>query len=148
MAKSRIVFVCSGCGNESAKWQGKCSGCGEWNTLFEQTVAAVRQTIVHRSPTNAPQALSEVEITGHERIALAMGEVNRVLGGGLVPGSLSLVGGEPGIGKSTLLLQIAAQMAEIPAKAGTGAPVLYVSGEETRPQLKMRAKRLGLRGEG
>jgi DNA repair protein RadA/Sms len=142
MAKSRIVFVCSGCGQESAKWQGKCPGCGEWNTLFEQTVAVVKSTTTRRAATNAPQALADIEITGHERIALSMGEVNRVLGGGLVPGSLSLVGGEPGIGKSTLLLQVAAQMAE-----HSKAPVLYVSGEETRPQIKMRAKRLGLKGD-
>ncbi len=143
MAKSRIVFVCSGCGHESPKWQGKCPGCNEWNTLFEQTVAAAKPSIVRRGTANAPQALADVVITGHDRIALSMGEVNRVLGGGLVPGSLALVGGEPGIGKSTLLLQIAAQMAE-----SSKAPVLYVSGEETRPQIKMRAKRLGLGGAG
>lgn len=142
MAKSRIVFVCSGCGHESAKWQGKCPSCGEWNTLFEQTVAVAKSTTPRRAVTNAPQSLADIEITGHERIALSMGEVNRVLGGGLVPGSLSLVGGEPGIGKSTLLLQVAAQMAE-----HSKAPVLYVSGEETRPQIKMRAKRLGLKGD-
>jgi len=142
MAKSRIVFICSGCGQESAKWQGKCPGCGSWNTLFEQTVTVAKTAPARRTSANAPQALSEITSTGHERIALSMGEVNRVLGGGLVPGSLSLVGGEPGIGKSTLLLQIAAQMAE------SKSPVLYVSGEETRPQIKMRAKRLGLRGEG
>jgi len=143
MAKSRVVFVCSGCGQESAKWQGKCPGCGEWNTLFEQTVAVTKTPSTRKSSSNAPQALADIEITGHERIALSMGEVNRVLGGGLVPGSLCLVGGEPGIGKSTLLLQIAAQMAE-----HSKSPVLYVSGEETRPQIKMRAKRLGLKGDG
>jgi DNA repair protein RadA/Sms len=143
MPKQRIVFVCSGCGQESAKWQGKCSGCGEWNTLFEQAVTAVKPAARRRALTNAPQALAEVEITGHERISLSMGEVNRVLGGGLVPGSLSLIGGEPGIGKSTLLLQVAAQMAQ-----ASKAPVLYVTGEETRPQIKMRAKRLGINGDG
>ena len=142
MAKSRVVFVCSGCGQESAKWQGKCPGCGEWNTLFEQTVAVAKSPSARKSLSNAPQALADIEITGHERIALSMGEVNRVLGGGLVPGSLCLVGGEPGIGKSTLLLQIAAQMSE-----HSKSPVLYVSGEETRPQIKMRAKRLGLKGD-
>ncbi|XUX00525.1 MAG: DNA repair protein RadA [Dehalogenimonas sp.] len=142
MPKSRVVFVCSGCGQESAKWQGKCPGCGEWNTLFEQTVAIVKSPSSGRTNANVPQPLPEIEITGHERIALQMGEVNRVLGGGLVPGSLSLVGGEPGIGKSTLLLQVAAQMAE-----RSKAPVLYVSGEETRPQIKMRAKRLGINGD-
>ena len=143
MAKQRIVFVCSGCGNESAKWQGKCPGCGEWNTLFEQTVAAVKPAARRRAAVNASQSLAEVESTGHERISLSIGEVNRVLGGGLVPGSLCLVGGEPGIGKSTLLLQVAAQMA-----GRGGAPVLYVTGEETRPQIKMRAKRLGISGDG
>jgi DNA repair protein RadA/Sms len=143
MAKSRVVFVCSGCGQESAKWQGKCPGCGEWNTLFEQTVAVSKSPSARKTSTNAPQSLADIEIIGHERIALSMGEVNRVLGGGLVPGSLSLVGGEPGIGKSTLLLQVAAQMAE-----SAKAPVLYVSGEETRPQIKMRARRLGLKGDG
>ena len=104
MAKSRIVFVCSGCGHESAKWQGKCPDCGEWNTLFEQTVAVTKTPSTRKSSSNAPQALADIEITGHERIALSMGEVNRVLGGGLVPGSLCLVGGEPGIGKSTPVL--------------------------------------------
>lgn len=143
MPKSRVVFVCSGCGQESPKWQGKCPGCGEWNSLFEQTIAAVKATSLRRASTNAPQALSEVASTGHERIPLSMGEVSRVLGGGLVPGSLTLFGGEPGIGKSTLLLQVAAQTAE-----SLKSPVLYVSGEETRPQIKMRAKRIGLRGEG
>ncbi|PPD58178.1 DNA repair protein RadA [Dehalogenimonas etheniformans] len=142
MPKSRVVFVCSGCGQESAKWQGKCPGCGEWNTLFEQTVAVVKSPSSRRTNANVPQPLTEIEITGHERIALQMGEVNRVLGGGLVPGSLSLVGGEPGIGKSTLLLQVGAQMAE-----RSKVPVLYVSGEETRPQIKMRAKRLGINGD-
>ena len=143
MAKSHVVFVCSGCGQESAKWQGKCPGCGEWNTLFEKTVAVTKSPSLRKATANAPQPLAEIEITGHERIALSMSEVNRVLGGGLVPGSLSLVGGEPGIGKSTLLLQIAAQMAE-----HSKVPVLYVSGEETRPQVKMRAKRLGFKGDG
>ncbi|APV43473.1 DNA repair protein RadA/Sms [Dehalogenimonas formicexedens] len=143
MPKSRVIFVCSGCGQESAKWQGKCPGCGDWNTLFEQTVAAVKSSSSRKIANNAPQPLPDIEITGNERIALTMGEVNRVLGGGLVPGSLSLVGGEPGIGKSTLLLQVAAQMAEL-AKS----PVLYVSGEETRPQIKMRARRLGIEGDG
>ncbi len=144
MPKQRIVFVCSRCGHESAKWQGKCSGCGEWNTLFEQAVAAVKPSARRRTVgSNTSQVLSEVEITGHERTELGMAEVDRVLGGGLVPGSMSLIGGEPGIGKSTLLLQIAAQMA-----AKGGAPVLYVSGEETRPQIKMRATRLKLNGDG
>lgn len=143
MPKSRVVFVCSGCGAESPKWQGKCPGCGEWNTLFEQTVAVVKAAATRRVSANIPQALSEVAPAGHERITLSMGEVNRVLGGGLVPGSLSLVGGEPGIGKSTLLLQIAARLAD-----SSKAPVLYVSGEETRQQIKMRAKRLGIEGGG
>lgn len=143
MAKQKLVFVCSNCGNESAKWQGKCPGCNEWNTLFEQTVKAVKPT-ARRSPVaNSPMALSEIKIdAGSERTGLGMNEVDRVLGGGLVAGSLTLIGGEPGIGKSTLLLQIAALMAEKSA-----APVLYVSGEETRPQIKMRAARLGIAGE-
>jgi DNA repair protein RadA/Sms len=143
MPKQKLVFVCSNCGNESAKWQGKCPGCNEWNTLFEQTVKAVKPT-ARRSPlANSPLALSEIKIdAGSERTGLGMSEVDRVLGGGLVAGSLTLIGGEPGIGKSTLLLQIAALMA---AKSTT--PVLYVSGEETRPQIKMRAARLGIAGE-
>ncbi|MGI2336750.1 MAG: DNA repair protein RadA [Dehalogenimonas sp.] len=142
MPKQKLVFVCSNCGNESAKWQGKCPGCNEWNTLFEQTVKAVKP-MARRSPiANSPLALSEIKIdAGNERTGLGMGEVDRVLGGGLVAGSLTLIGGEPGIGKSTLLLQIAALMAD---KSAT--PVLYVSGEETRPQIKMRASRLGIAG--
>lgn len=147
MPKQRIVFVCSGCGHESAKWQGQCSGCGEWNTLFEQTVSAAKTPAARRrgSPAgNTSQALSEIDLSdGSERTTLGMAEVDRVLGGGLVAGSLSLIGGEPGIGKSTLMLQVAARMAE-----SSASPVLYVSGEETRPQIKMRAARLNIPGDG
>jgi DNA repair protein RadA/Sms len=142
MPKQKLVFVCSGCGNESPKWQGKCPGCGEWNTMYEQAVSTAKPA-ARRKPAgaNLPQSLSEIKLdAGGERLPVGLGEIDRVLGGGLVPGSLTLIGGEPGIGKSTLLLQIAALLAE-------GAPVLYVSGEETRHQIKTRAARLGIEGK-
>ena len=136
MAKTKSVFVCQNCGAESAKWIGRCNACGEWNTYVEQKILTgpVRQGgFTHREPV-LPQKLHEVAAAPVSRIDLRNGEFNRVLGGGLVPGSMVLIGGEPGIGKSTLALQVALQMDQ---------PVLYVSGEESPHQIKMRADRLG-----
>lgn len=141
MAKAKTVYFCSNCGNESPKWLGKCPNCGEWNTYVEEkvTVKSAKESLLPASSMdNAPVRLSEIKGEKEERIQMPSGELNRVLGGGLVPGSIILVGGEPGIGKSTLVLQ---NMLRIRSRK-----VLYVSGEESAKQLKMRADRLGADG--
>ncbi len=137
MNKSRTVFVCQQCGKESPKWLGRCPDCREWNSFVERTVFAA--TARAAAAANLPQELSRVATTAADRITLPLDEFNRVLGGGLLAGSLVLIGGEPGIGKSTLLLQLSAQ--------ARGA-VVYVSGEENQHQIKLRAQRLGLKGDG
>ncbi len=136
MAKSKTVYVCQNCGADSAKWMGRCHTCGQWNTFTEQRVSSSpSRTRSTRETTPArPMKLHEVEQDRKMRIDMGNGELNRVLGGGMVPGSLVLVGGEPGIGKSTLALQVA---------LGLDLRTLYVSGEESPNQLKMRAERLG-----
>ncbi len=142
MTKTRIEWVCQNCGRHSARQMGRCPGCGEWDTMVEaveQPAAAVLGAAVQ----SEPRPLAKVETEGIERVALPLDEFSRVLGGGIVPGSLVLVGGEPGIGKSTLLIQVAALMAQTSSQ-----PVLYVSGEESPRQLKMRATRLGLPLDG
>jgi DNA repair protein RadA/Sms len=139
MAKARTQFVCQQCGSTSPKWMGRCPDCGEWNTLVETIVESrERSPISYGVPRSKPQRLSEVTRDALERLQLPMPEFSRVLGDGIVPGSLVLVGGDPGIGKSTLLLQVSALMAEVLGK------VLYVSGEESVRQMKMRAQRLGI----
>jgi DNA repair protein RadA/Sms len=146
LAKAQTRYVCQQCGSAQAKWMGRCPDCGEWNTLVETVVeqksARARGTSLMAMPQSQPQLLSDVVANGFERISLAMDELDRVLGGGIVPGSLVLIGGDPGIGKSTLLLQASA------ALATAEAPVLYVSGEESAQQIKLRAARLGLTGDG
>src|SRR5438552_3571825 len=142
----RTIFACQECGNQSSKWLGRCPECGNWNTYVEEQVRAEpagRASGARRvSLTSAPALpLSEVRFAQANRLRLGMRELNQVLGGGIVPGSLVLVGGDPGIGKSTLLLQLASEV------AGTFGPVLYVSGEESVQQLKLRAQRLGVEGE-
>ena len=140
MPKPTITFVCADCGGESLRWAGQCPHCQAWNTLQEFQVrkaAAGRGSAKPKAGTSRPIALSEVASDGAPRRALAWGELNRVLGGGIVPGSLVLVGGEPGVGKSTLLMHAAAQVAE------GGGRVLYVSGEESVQQILMRAHRMG-----
>ncbi len=146
MAKAgKTVFVCSSCGEDQPKWFGRCPVCGEWNTCVEQTVYKERSglspsTAFSASPlTSAPLTLSEIETTSEIRYDTHDDELNRVLGGGLVKGSLVLLGGEPGIGKSTLVLQTVLRMPE--------RRVLYVSGEESATQLKMRAERLLVKDE-
>jgi DNA repair protein RadA/Sms len=138
MAKSKTVYSCTECGATSPKWQGQCPGCGVWNTLVE-TIAEKPGS--HRFEALAPQAklqnLSEIEARETERIATGIGEFDRALGGGLVPGGVVLIGGDPGIGKSTLLLQALAQLS-------AEQPVLYVSGEESGEQVALRARRLSL----
>lgn len=138
MAKEKTLYVCSNCGQESPKWVGKCPACGQWNTYQEQVVRkeplSVRPVRAVEVGKAKPMPLHEVEAGDEPRIDLNDAEFNRVLGGGLVPGSLVLIGGEPGIGKSTLVLQTVLRM--------TGKQVLYVSGEESARQLKLRADRL------
>lgn len=140
MAKNRTKFVCSNCGAETVRWMGRCPQCGSWNTL-EETVEEVLpkqlRTTHEVVSGKRPQKLSEVNLENHERMQLSMPEVDRPLGGGVVPGSVILWGGEPGIGKSTLILQVCHAMAK------AGRSVLYASGEESEAQIKMRAERLG-----
>ena len=141
MAKSRTVYVCSECGYETPRWLGKCPECGSWNTLVEQEsapVAALDSKKLKRAPGADAEAarVDEIPDESMERRSTGIGELDRVLGGGVVDGSLVLVGGDPGIGKSTLLTQLCANMAR------DGATVLYVSGEESARQIKMRARRL------
>lgn len=141
MAKTRTRYVCSNCGGVQMKWMGKCPDCGEWNTLEEEIVRVQKpgRTAMPVFDANAaqPVALPDIPADGSARIPLRITELNRVLGGGIVPGAGVLVGGDPGIGKSTLLLQMAAEVAE-------HAPVLYVSAEESAHQIRRRAARLGL----
>ena len=140
MAKIKIKFACTDCGTESPKWLGKCPGCGAWNTMVEEKETTIRTQGIGLSNLHAKEkALPIISIKGEEepRIATKLNELNRVLGGGVVPGSLILVGGDPGIGKSTLLLQTSH------ALASKGLTVLYVSGEESVRQTRMRADRLG-----
>lgn len=136
-------YVCSNCGNAQLRWAGKCPDCGEWNTLVEE-VYQENKAETYRSSisSSVPQKLSDISTEETKRIAVNIGELSRVLGGGIVPGSLVLIGGEPGIGKSTLLLQAAVSIAQ-----NTGT-TLYVSGEESMQQLKMRAERLGVGDSG
>src|SRR5574341_1080021 len=140
MAKTKTYtqFVCQQCGSAQLKWMGRCPDCGEWNTFVE--VIEERSSRKERSSGGtraAPLRLSEVQTDRLDRIPLAMEEFSRVLGGGIVPGCLVLVSGDPGIGKSTLLMQVAMQAAE------THGPGLYVSGAESAQQIKMRAERVG-----
>ena len=138
MAKTKTVFFCTSCGNESPKWMGRCPGCGAFNTMeehIEKPVAPGRAKSAPVGLSRTPQRLREVNTDSELRFSTGMVELDRVLGGGAVAGSLVLVGGAPGIGKSTLLLQICVQLC-------TGRRVLYISGEESERQLKLRAQRL------
>ena len=137
MAKEKIVYVCSRCGQESPKWVGKCPACGEWNSFVEQVVRKEIRKDIGVTESNGkpkPLPLGDIEAGEEPRIDLGDAELNRVLGGGLVPGSLVLLGGEPGIGKSTLVLQTVMRI--------TDRRILYVSGEESARQIKLRADRL------
>jgi DNA repair protein RadA/Sms len=140
--RSRTVFICQQCGKESLKWLGRCPNCQQWNSFVETRVTVPESSSRAIPPANPPQELSQVTTDNADRCPLPMAEFNRVLGGGLVPGSLVLIGGDPGIGKSTLMLQVSALVAQVRGK------VVYVSGEETPRQIKLRAERLGVKGEG
>ncbi|MBD1382791.1 DNA repair protein RadA [Metabacillus arenae] len=143
MAKTKSKFICQSCGYESPKWMGKCPGCGAWNTMTEETMKSTasgrRTAFAHSAQTmQKPSPITSIETTQEARIYTNMGEFNRVLGNGIVKGSLVLIGGDPGIGKSTLLLQVSSQLAD------SGHDVLYISGEESVKQTKLRADRLGI----
>ena len=146
--KAKTIFYCTECGNETPKWQGRCPACGAWNTMVERPAEKAPKKAPSASrgsalgvALNHPKTMAEVETTDELRFPTGMGELDRVLGGGAVRGSLVLVGGAPGIGKSTLMLQICDHLCRT-------AKVLYVSGEESERQIKLRAERLQVRGEG
>lgn len=139
MSKTKTAYVCQNCGTQSPKWVGKCSSCGEWNSFVEEVIESKKSsaTKLYTSPSsnsNKPQLVAEINTSTEQRFDTHCGELNRVLGGGLVPGSLVLIGGEPGIGKSTLVLQVAQNI--------QGYKTLYISGEESPQQIKMRADRI------
>ena len=144
MAKGKIstIFYCQNCGHESSKWMGQCPGCREWNTFVEETVSrqsrgGVSSSLGERRGRVVPAVLAEVNVREEDKLVTGIGELDQVLGGGIVRGSLTLVGGDPGIGKSTLLLQVCHNLAD------SGHTVLYISGEESQAQIKMRADRIG-----
>ena len=138
MAKNKTVFFCKECGYESAKWMGQCPGCREWDTFVEEPVVKKRINKLGAKAIKEPELISNVKMEEEVRLSSGIGELDRVLGGGIVPSSLVLVGGDPGIGKSTLLLQMCREIVLRNKK------VLYISGEESLSQIKMRAERLGV----
>jgi DNA repair protein RadA/Sms len=138
MSKSKSTYFCQNCGAQSPKWLGKCPSCGEWNTYVEELIKKEEKGDYKSTSAQIaikPKLLKEIHFTEENRIISPDGEINRVLGGGIVPGSLVLIGGEPGIGKSTLMLQLALML--------EGKKILYISGEESEQQIKMRAERIG-----
>src|SRR5580765_64711 len=145
MAKQpATIFVCQNCGNQSRKWLGQCPDCGEWNTFVEERFRATQPSAAASFGslrTASPVAYSEIESQDDSRISSGIDELDRVLGGGIVAGSLVLIGGAPGIGKSTIVIQAADKLATL------GAKVLYISGEESERQIKMRGERLGIDAE-
>ena len=146
MPKSKSIYICSECGFESAKWYGKCPGCGEWNTMNEEFKEAVKHTASVLRPGEsgrlkaAPILINEINTDDEQRYHTGLKELDRVLGGGIVKASLVLLGGDPGIGKSTILLQVCQEL-------GKTLKILYVSGEESKRQLKLRATRLGVNSD-
>ena len=140
MVKVKTTFFCQNCGAQSAQWMGKCKVCKQWNTIVEEVVSKTQNKSTWKTGTtqkgNIAQSIQEISLENEPRIDTSDKELNRVLGGGIVPGSLVLLGGEPGIGKSTLLLQVALLLQH---------KVLYVTGEESDKQIRMRAERLGLK---
>ncbi|HQK97577.1 MAG TPA: AAA family ATPase, partial [Bacteroidia bacterium] len=141
MAKTKTVFYCQSCGAQSPKWIGKCPSCNEWNTYVEEVIQPANEhnkwktESPRETKASRPRLISDIALESSPRIVLPDQELNRVLGGGLVPGSLTLLGGEPGIGKSTLLLQLAINLKD--------KKILYISGEESEQQVRMRAERIG-----
>ena len=143
MAKTKTTFFCQNCGAQASKWVGRCPSCGEWNTFVEEVIQREDNRPAYtpkgNHQTSEPHLISEITAGNEMRIDTSNQELNRVLGGGLVAGSLVLVGGEPGIGKSTLMLQVALNM--------KNTKVLYVSGEESEQQIRMRAERIGMKND-
>ena len=139
MPKAKTIFFCQNCGFESSKWMGQCPACKEWNSFAEEPQASTKKTAAGnvRKDTPQPKTLSEIKMNQAARMSTGMGELDRVLGGGIVQGSLVLVGGDPGIGKSTLLLQVCRNLSD------AGKKVLYISGEESLQQIRLRAERMG-----
>lgn len=140
MVKAKTTFFCRNCGAQSLKWIGRCPSCGEWNTFIEEVIQREKKgsavSSIKETKTSIPVRISEVKFSSEHRIDIRDQELNRVLGGGLVPGSVVLIGGEPGIGKSTLMLQVALHCKDL--------KVLYISGEESEEQIRMRAERTGM----
>ena len=148
MARLRTSFICQECGYQTPKWRGRCSDCGQWNSFVEEveepSPLATRPTsrwMVPSASGGDPVPLSSITASSDDRFKTHIAEFDRVMGGGIVSGSMVLVGGDPGIGKSTLLLQVLERLGEI------GPKVLYVSGEESAHQIKLRAERLGIQSE-
>ena len=146
MSKTKSIYFCQNCGNQSPKWIGKCPTCNEWNTYVEEVVDKAEEKLKERRGHSTkkneepkPVAISDIHELEANRIDTKDTELNRVLGGGIVPGSLILIGGEPGIGKSTLMLQLALKL--------KGQKILYVTGEESDRQIKLRADRVGIKNE-
>lgn len=139
MAKTKTIYICKKCEAQFPKWQGRCTECGAWSTLHQEIVAKKSKAFLSEAPPGQLETLAEVEVKATDRLKSTIYEFDRVIGGGIVPGSLILLGGDPGIGKSTLILQVAGKLAE------TGQPVLYISGEESSSQVKIRFSRLGLK---
>ena len=141
LKNKKTVYFCQECGYESAKWMGQCPGCKSWNTFVEETVSTKKPSssgaMKSSEKRQEPVILKDISLSEDERQTTQIGELDRVLGGGIVPGSLVLVGGDPGIGKSTLLLQVCRNLAE------KQVSVLYISGEESLRQIKLRANRIG-----
>ena len=128
MSKTKVIYQCNSCGHTSSKWTGKCIECGDWNTISEQIISTQKKENLFNFKVNPPKSLNEISTNTTKRIQINDKEFNRVIGGGLVKGSVILIGGEPGIGKSTLTLKIALSLRET---------VLYVAGEESSEQIKM-----------
>ncbi|MGV8905581.1 MAG: DNA repair protein RadA [Acetobacterium sp.] len=144
MAKKKSIFVCQNCGHESPKWMGKCSECGEWNTMVEEldfSKSGTKENTRERGIYSKPKALADISYIGDKRYITKNDELDRVLGGGIVPGGMILLGGDPGIGKSTILLQTTESL------GNQGYKVLYISGEESEQQLKMRGERMNVKSE-
>ena len=140
MVKTKSCFVCLSCGNTEPKWVGRCTRCGEWNSYQEEEVSRKHR---EKKPTEGePKKICDVSQEAYERVATGVKEFDRVVGGGLVKGSLLLVGGEPGIGKSTLLMEVCGKLGEL----FPGEKILYVSGEESEGQVADRSRRLGVEG--
>lgn len=142
MPKTRTLYICQACGHESHRWMGKCPECGEWNTFQEERVRISKKETGKQTPAaNKPRSISEISTRPECRVQIGITELDRVLGGGIVDGSVVLIGGPPGMGKSTLMLQTCSRLAEC------GKNILYISGEESLQQIKLRADRIGIQSE-